>query len=118
MSKQRPDMERIAKSLGATRRGQVKSRSGYFGALELAAEVVARFRTPAGGGRSTSPEWTEKRLVPLSRGTLDRLSELAEKVGRAETRVEPMQIAALLLERSLKDLDASGLEDLVPSPRH
>ena len=38
------DMERIAKTLGAERRGKVSARGGYFGALQLAAEVAARFR--------------------------------------------------------------------------
>ena len=45
------DMERIAKELGAERRGKVSARGGYFGALQLAAEVSSRFRVPDGGGR-------------------------------------------------------------------
>ena len=40
------DMDRIAKAMGAERRGKVAARGGYFGALELAAEVAARFRVP------------------------------------------------------------------------
>jgi hypothetical protein len=42
------DMERIAKGLGAERRGKVSPRGGYFGALQFAAEVAARFRVPEG----------------------------------------------------------------------
>ena len=42
------DMDRIAKNLGAERRGKVVSRGGYFGAVQLAAEVSARFRVPEG----------------------------------------------------------------------
>ena len=43
------DMERIAKELGAERRGKVSAHGGYFGALQLAAEVAAsRFRVPEG----------------------------------------------------------------------
>ena len=38
------DMERIAKELGAERRGKVSARGGYFGALQLAAEVESRSR--------------------------------------------------------------------------
>jgi hypothetical protein len=37
------NMERIAKHLGAERRGKVSPRGGYFGALQLAAEVATRF---------------------------------------------------------------------------
>ena len=35
------DMERIAKELGVERRGKVSAHGGYFGALQLAAEVAA-----------------------------------------------------------------------------
>jgi len=91
------DMDRIAKELGAERRGKVSSRGGYFGALQLAAEVTARFRVPEGGGRATDPSWSEQRLVRLSPETLERLEKLAE-----QTQASPMQVAALLLERAVK----------------
>jgi hypothetical protein len=38
------DMEQIARELGAERCGKVSARGGYFGALQLAADVGARFR--------------------------------------------------------------------------
>ena len=41
------DMSKIAKGLGAERRGKVSAGGGYFGAIQLAADVQARFRTPA-----------------------------------------------------------------------
>src|SRR5437868_6654111 len=94
------DMERIAKELGAERRGKVSARGGYFGALQLAAEVAARFRVPEGGGRSTDPSWSEQRLVRLSPKTLERLQILAE-----EAHASPMQVAALLLERAVQTFE-------------
>jgi hypothetical protein len=90
------DMERIAKQLGAVRHGKVTSRGGYFGAIQLAAEVAARFRVPEGGGRATDPSWSEQRLVRLSPRTLQQLEQLAE-----QAHASPMQIAALLLERAV-----------------
>src|SRR5947209_19055486 len=90
-------MERIAKVLGAERRGKVSARGGYFGALQLAAEVTARFRVPEGGGRPTDPSWSEQRLVRLTPKTLERLEELAE-----QAHASPMQVAALLLERAVQ----------------
>jgi hypothetical protein len=54
--KARLDMKKIAKGLGAVRRGKVSASAGHFGALQLLADVEARFRTPAGGGRPTEPE--------------------------------------------------------------
>ncbi|MCY2986834.1 MAG: hypothetical protein NTY19_03085 [Planctomycetota bacterium] len=91
------DMDRIAKDLGAERRGKVVSRGGYFGAVQLAAEVAARFRVPDGGGRPTDQSWNEQRLVRLSTTTLGRLEQLARK-----THASPMQVAALLLEQAVQ----------------
>src|SRR4051812_3145819 len=91
------DMERIAQGLGAERRGKVSPRGGYFGALRLAAEVMARFRVPEGGGRATDPSWSEQRLVRLSPKTLEQLAKLAE-----HAHASPMQVAALLLERAVQ----------------
>ena len=42
------DMERIAKELGAERGGKVSAHGGYFGALQLAAEVASRSRVSEG----------------------------------------------------------------------
>ena len=97
------DMDRIAEDLGAERRGKVVSRGGYFGAVQLAADVAARFRVPEGGGRPTDPSWDEQRLVRLSTTTLEQLERLAEKA-----HASPMQIAALLLERAVQS--AAGQE--------
>src|SRR5437764_6220793 len=91
------DMERIAKALGAERCGKVSAGAGYFGALQLAAEVAARLRVPAGGGRATDPSWSEQRLVRLSPKTLEQLEKLAE-----QAHASPMQVAALLLERAVQ----------------
>ena len=89
------DMERIARELGAERRGKVSAQGGYFGALQLAAEVAARFRVLEGGGHATDPSWSEQRLVRLSPQTLEYLEKLAE-----QTHTSPMQVAAILLERA------------------
>src|SRR5918994_5542064 len=91
------DREQIAKDLGAERRGKVVSQGGYFGAVQLAAEVAARFRVPEGGGRPTDPSWNEQRLVRLSTTTLEQLEKLAEKA-----HASPMQVAALLLEQAVR----------------
>ncbi len=93
------DMERIAKVLGAERRGKVSPRGGYFGALQLAAEVAARFGVPEGGGRATDPSWSEQRLVRLSPKTLEQLEQLAE-----QAHASPMQVAALLLEQAVQTI--------------
>src|SRR5215207_904363 len=91
------DMDRIAKDLGAERRGKVVSQGGFFGAIQLAAEVTARFRVPDGGGRPTDPSWEVQRLVRLSPTTLEQLEQLAQKA-----HASPMQVAALLLEQAVQ----------------
>src|SRR5438034_1353367 len=56
--KRKLDMDRIAEGLGAERRGKVSATGGYFGAMQLLADVEAKFRVPAGGGRPTAPRGT------------------------------------------------------------
>src|SRR5438093_800100 len=110
----RLDMEKIAWGLGARRPGKVASSGGYFGALQLLAEIEARFRVPAGGGRATDPRWTERRLVPLAPRTLQRLYELTARVREhSGVRVRPMQLAALLLEKATEQLDEQEADELV-----
>jgi hypothetical protein len=62
--KKRLDMEKIAKGLGAGRRGKAPAKGGHFGAMQVLVDVEATFRVPAGGGRPTDPQLTERRLVP------------------------------------------------------
>ena len=44
--KRRLDMDKIAKGLGANRQGKVTATAGYFGAMQLVAEVEARSIEP------------------------------------------------------------------------
>jgi len=99
------DINNIASRLGGEVRGEVKSAGGYYGALALAAEVEQRFRSPAGGGRATDPEWTEQRLVRLKPATLKRLQRLALHLTGRGRRLAPMQLAALLLERASEEAE-------------
>jgi hypothetical protein len=115
--KTRLDMDKIAKGLGAERRGKVAASSGYYGALQLMADIETRFRAPAGGGRPTDAGWTERRLVPLAPRTLKRLEDITAKMReRGRVSVEPMQLAALLLEKKAEELSEREVERLV-SPK-
>jgi len=97
------DVKKIAKALGAEHRGKVSARSGHFGAMQLVAEIQSRLRVPAGGGRPTDPNWTERRLVPLASKTLSKLEQLASTLQEEGVAVEPLQLAALLLEASVDE---------------
>lgn len=112
------DMNRIARGLGAERRGKVSATGGYVGAMQLLADIEARFRVPVGGGRATDPDWTERRLVPLAPRTLKRLEAITEGVkARSGVSVEPMQLAALLLEKTTEQLSEDEVKALVSARR-
>jgi hypothetical protein len=105
-TKPKLDMNKIAKTLGAERRGEVKAGSGHFGAMQVVAEIQARFQAPAGGGRSTDPSWTDRRLVPLAPKTLAHLEHLSRVVSeKGGVTVSPLQVAALLLEHATEEAD-------------
>ncbi len=106
------DMDKIAEGLGAERVGRVRVSGGYLGAMQLAAEVARRFRVPSGGGRATNPEWTERRLIPLSQGTLKRLEEMADNL-----HVAPLQVAAILLEKAVSGVRGGEISEVrEPAP--
>ena len=71
-----------------------------------------------GGGRATDPGWTERRLVPLAPRTLQRLEAITDSVRQhSGVNVEPMQLAALLLEKTTEQLSDDEAKALVGSPR-
>src|ERR1700692_1437868 len=100
MAKSKLDFDELARGLGAERRGQIKASPGYFGTAQLATELAHRLRVPANGGRPTDPTWTERRIVPLRRSTLERLNADADRLG-----IEPMQLAALLIQKGLASFE-------------
>src|SRR5262249_23008320 len=116
--KTRLDMDRIARGVGGEGGGKVTSTGGCFGGMQLVADVEARFRVPSRGGRRTDPSWTERRLLPLAPQTLKRLELLTAKVREhGGGSVEPMQLAALLLEKSTKQISEDEAQELVRPKR-
>ncbi len=107
------DIDKISKRLGGERRGKIEAKSGYFGALQVAVEAEERFRVPARGGRATDPSWSERRLLPLAPETLARLAELSNRIRDDRgVNIEPMQLAAILVEKAAEKISASEAEDL------
>lgn len=116
MSAKKLDHAQLSRRLGSTIRGRVSAKPGFFGALQLAESVRRRFRPPARGGRARDPRWTMKRLIPIKPETLARLEKLANEVSRlVEYRVEPLQVAAVLIERNLEHMSESELVEAVAS---
>ena len=48
------------------------------------------------------PLWVLQRKVPMSAETLERLTKIAESISTGDRKVRPMQVAAQLLEESLR----------------
>lgn len=108
----------LAKNLRSRISGRVRPNAGYFGALQVAEDVRRRFKPAVGGGRGRDPEWTLKRLMPVRAETLTRLQALAARVSEiVEFRVEPLQVAALLVDRDLDRLDDHEVEALTSAAR-
>lgn len=106
------NLDKIAAGVGAERRGPVHATSGWFGAAQLVAEVQARFRPPASGGRGTDPAWTKRRLLPLTPETLARLEHLSAALEERGVVATPLQVAAMLLEKAVGEASGDQVAEL------
>ena len=99
------DSKNIAERLGATTAYPITlSDTGAFGMAELALQLKRRL--DAGGGRrqGNAIAWILGSKIPMSAETERLLVELAEKLSTPEQRVNPIQLAAQLLEQSVQRL--------------
>ncbi len=99
------NVQEIARRLDATVVDEVPDvGGGAFGAARLARILQARLQPSRGQrpGRPTDPSWALHPKVPMSEDTMRKLTELADQVSTSERQVSPMQVAAQLLEDSLK----------------
>jgi hypothetical protein len=97
-SEARHGQDRSGARCGTHRDGLLKW--GYFGALQLWAEIQARFHVPA------APR------------TLARLEAITAKVRQHEgVNVEPMQLAALVLEKTTEQISDDDVSEVVRRPR-
>lgn len=108
---------RIAEGLGAARVVEVRPKrlGGPLDVLALREEFKERLRSR--GGRPTDPAWTLSRQVPFKDGSWTRLQDLASEVGVSGRRVGPAQVAAILIENSLQDLDDGTWQEMLDDSR-
>ena len=96
------DPKKIAERMGAEHVGQTPDNGGgAFGMSRLAEVIKER------SGRSrpgTSVRWILNSKVPMTPETEKMLIALAEKLTTPEKRIDPMQLAAQLLEESVQRL--------------
>ncbi len=108
------NIDKIAKKLGAKRRGAIEVRSGYFGAMELLAEVQRRFQVPPAGGRATDPSLTVQRQVAMQERTYRRLVAMAKTLSKATGKsIGPLQVGTLLLEHATEEVGEADLAKML-----
>jgi hypothetical protein len=96
----------FGEALGASRTFSVASKPhGPFGVMALADEL--KDRLVSRGGRPADSAATIRRLVPLRQHVWRELKAQADLLSGHGRHVSPGQLAAMLLERSLSDLEES-----------
>jgi DNA-binding transcriptional MerR regulator len=111
------EKKQIAEALGASRvvdLDQKKIRSP-LDMLALRRDFDSRLRSS--GGRPTDPAWTVSRQVPFKSESWTRLKDLASEVGLEGPRVGPAQVAALLIENSLEQLEEEHWQEVLKRSR-
>ena len=96
----------FAGDLGASRTFPVAARPhGPLGVAALLNEI--RYRLVSEGGRPADPAPTLRRLVPLKKQVWKRLQAQAKHLSRWGKPISPGQLAAMLLEKSVADLESA-----------
>lgn len=108
---------KLAEALGASRVVEVGQRSvgGPLDLLSLRQEFNERLRSS--GGRPTDPSWKLSRQVPFKEESWSRLQEIATEVGASGRSVGPAQVAALLVENSLEELEDARWQEALDESR-
>jgi hypothetical protein len=93
-------------TLGASRTFAVESKPhGPFGVAALLDEI--QHRLVSRGGRPSDPGPTIRRLVPLRKQVWRALKAQAAALSSHGRRVSPAQLAAMLVEKSVSELETS-----------
>lgn len=105
MPERRSSEEDIRNALGASRiiRIQPGATRGPLDLLALRERVAGRLRSS--GGRPTDPDWSVTRQVRFREDVWLRLEELALELSREGAKVSPGQLAAVLLESMVEEID-------------
>ncbi len=111
------DKAKLAEGLGAHRVVEVgqKKIGGPLDMLALREEFNERLQSS--GGRPTDPSWKVSRQVPFKEESWSRLQNIASEVGASGRRVGPAQVAALLVENSLEELEDARWEEALDGSR-
>ncbi len=96
----------FAAALGASRSFAVSNKPhGPFGVAALLDEIQTRLVSR--GGRPSDPGPTIRRLVPIKKQVWSNLKAQANFLSRHGKSVSPAQLAAMLVEKSVSELEAA-----------
>lgn len=103
----RVELESIGKALGASHSFKVATQPhAPFALAALAHEVEERL--VSNGGRPSDAAPTVRRLVPIRRQVWEDLRRRASRLSAHGRCVSPAQLAAILLEKGLAELERSN----------
>ncbi len=107
-AKARRNTSDFAAALGASRSFAVSNKPhGPFGVAALLDEIQTRLVSR--GGRPSDPGPTIRRLVPIKKQVWSNLKAQASFLSSHGKRVSPAQLAAMLVEKSVSELEAAQL---------
>lgn len=108
--------DKIAEAIGASRVIQLKAAKsgGPLDWLELTHSVQRRLISR--GGRPSDPQWDTKRLVPFKSRTWKRLRKEAETISEQGRKVGPAQLAAMVIERGVIEIDQNISKEAIRLP--
>ena len=97
--------QKIAERLGATYVAQAPVvDTGAFGMAHLAEKMKQRLDVRGGRRQGTAVGWVLSSKAPMSAETERQLIALAEKLSTSDRLVDPIQLAAQLLEEAVQKL--------------
>ncbi len=95
--------DRIGALLGASKPKSVPYGHAPWDLYELLDSLKSEVQTGKKGGRPTNGNWKIRRLVGFRTRTWKKLQRLSKETSVEGTQVSPAQIAAFLIENSLKE---------------
>lgn len=108
---------KLAESLRASRVVEVGQKRIGSPLDMLALREEFNERLQSSGGRPTDPSWKVSRQVPFKEESWSRLQDIASEVGASGRRVGPAQVAALLVENSLEELEDARWQEALEGSR-
>jgi hypothetical protein len=81
----------------------------------LVTQVAARMRVPDTGGNASNPEWVMDKRIAFGVETWMKLDKLATELSRrGVARIKPHQLAALIMELVMEEVEVSPQQKAEP----